>query len=126
VIPISKFGVKSIVNINVIIATIASCFSIFHAFIIGEIFMRFHTATIIIAASVASGRWYKNGVKNNNVIPTNIPVTIDENHVFAPALRFTAVFEKDPATPYQPNKLELIFANHCHISSLFAETLRLV
>jgi len=34
-------------------------------------------------------------------------------------LRFTAVFEKLPATPYPQNKLEEIFARPCPMSSLF-------
>jgi hypothetical protein len=57
------------------------------------------------------------------VIITTIPLTTEENHVFAHHLRFTAVFEKLQATPYHQNKLEDMFASHCHISSLFAETL---
>ncbi len=41
--------------------------------------------------------------------------------VVAQDLIFTAVFEKLQATPYPQNKLELRFANHCPISSLFGE-----
>jgi hypothetical protein len=51
------------------------------------------------------------------------PLTTQENQVFAPPLRFTAVLEKLPATAYHPKILEDILASHCHISSLFAETL---
>jgi|GEM_PF-2652860 hypothetical protein len=111
------------VNIKVIIAIIASCFSICQAFIMGHNFIRLNTANITIQARVAIGRWYRSGVRYKRVIITTTPLTTEENHVLAHHLRFTAVFEKLQATPYPPNKLDDILASHCHMSSLFAETL---
>jgi hypothetical protein len=49
-------GASINVNKNVIIATIQSCFSVFHAFIIGSIFIKSETATIITAAKVTVGK----------------------------------------------------------------------
>jgi hypothetical protein len=111
------------VKIKVRIATIASCFSTCQAFITGHTFIRLNTANITIQERVARGRWYKSGVRYNRVIITTIPLTTEENQVFAHHLRFTAVFEKLHATPYHPNKLDDILASHCHMSSLLAETL---
>jgi hypothetical protein len=50
-------------------------------------------------------------------------VTTDENHVFAQALKFTAVFDKLQATQYHQNNDDVIFAIHCQYNSLFALTL---
>jgi hypothetical protein len=55
-IALSKLGESSSVHAKVIIAIIASCFSTFHALIIGCILIKLITATIIIAASVAKGK----------------------------------------------------------------------
>jgi hypothetical protein len=120
------FGTNISVMKNVTNPTIPSCFSTFHAFISGEKRMRWITATMIIAASVAVGMYSRIGVKNNSVAQTMRPVTIEEKLVFAHDLILTAVFENDQATPYPPKNQELIFASHCPINSLLAETLCLV
>gem|GEM_PF-3774110 len=52
----SKFGAKYKVEKKVIIATIQSCFSILKACLIGSILIRFITAIMITAASVACGK----------------------------------------------------------------------
>ena len=46
-------------------------------------------------------------------------VTTEVKPVLAQDFKFTAVLLKLPATPYQPNRLDDIFASHCPISSLF-------
>ena len=53
---------------------------------------------MITAASVACGKWYSKGVKNNKVIPTTTPVTTQEKPVTAPADILTADLENDPDT----------------------------
>ena len=118
---ISIFGVNAMVVKKVIYQIIASCFSIFQALLSGENRIMCTTATIIIAASVAMGRYARKGVKNKSVIQTIAPVITQVSHVVAPDFKFTAVFEKLHATQYQPNKLEDIFARPCHISSLLGD-----
>lgn len=76
---------------------------------------------MIIAARVAIGRCARRGVKNKIVAQTMRPVITEESHVVAQAFRFTAVFEKLPATPYHPKNEDERFASPCQISSLFAE-----
>ena len=49
-------------------------------------------------------------------------VTTDVSQVVAPALRFTAVLLKLPATPYHQKKLEERFASHWPMSSLFGSS----
>jgi hypothetical protein len=72
---------------------------------------------------VAIGKKYMRSRRKSIVIQTINHVTIQENHVFAPDLRFTAVLLKLQATHIHPNTLELTLAIHCQISSLFAHTL---
>lgn len=70
------------------------------------------TASIIIPARVATGRYDSTGVKNSNVIHTIDHVTTDVSQVLAQAFKLTAVLLKLPATQYPQNILELIFASH--------------
>lgn len=121
-IPVSIFGTNARVRKKVTKPTIPSCASIFHDFIRGRKRMRLITATIIIAARHDVGIYLSIGVRNRSVAHTMSHVTTDEKLVFAPAFKFTAVLENEPATPYPPKKPEVIFASHCPISSLFAET----
>ena len=72
----------------------------------------FTTASMIIAARVATGRYESTGVNNKSVIQTMTQVTTDVRPVFAPALRFTAVLLRLQATQYQPKRLDTIFAIH--------------
>ena len=65
---------------------------------IGLNFIKLITAVMITAASVACGKWYSKGVKNNKVIPTTTPVTTQEKPVTAPADILTADLENDPDT----------------------------
>jgi hypothetical protein len=101
---------------------IASCLSIFQAWFRGENLIICTTATIIIAASVAIGRYAKKGVKYSRVNQTINQVITHVTPVVAHDFKFTAVLEKLQATQYQPNKLELKFASHCHINSLFGDS----
>jgi len=116
---ISILGANMSVVKNVIYHIKASCFSIFQALCKGQKRIMLTTARIIIAARVATGKYERTGVKKRRVIHTIAHVTTDVSHVLAQALRFTAVLLKLPATPYHPKRLEVIFAIHCHISSLF-------
>ena len=83
--------------------------------------MRLDTANIITAARVACGRWYKNGDKYNNVIPTSNQVITDENQVWAHDLKLTALLENDQLTGYQWKAEAVIFPSHWPMSSLFAD-----
>lgn len=113
------FGAKIKVVKKVKYQIIASCFSIFHALWRGENRIMFTTANIIIAARVATGRYDNTGVKYRSVIQTIHHVTTEVSHVLAQALRFTAVLLRLQATQYPQNKLEVILASHCQMSSLF-------
>jgi len=115
----SIFGENMSVVKNVIYHITASCFSIFHALCKGENWIIFITASIIIPARVATGRYDSTGVKNSRVIQTIAHVTTDVSQVRAQAFKLTAVLLKLPATQYPQNKLELILASHWPISSLF-------
>lgn len=120
--PISIFGTNMRVVKKVTYQMIESCFSIFQALLSGLKRTMCETATMMIAASVAIGRWARKGVKNNSVHQTISHVITDVKPVVAQAFKFTAVLEKLPATPYPPKKLDDRFASHCHISSLFGES----
>jgi len=71
--------------------------------------MRLDTANIITAARVACGRWYKNGDKYNNVIPTSNQVITDENQVWAHDLKLTALLRsKVELFPSQTIHLKMV------------------
>lgn len=122
----SRCGAKASVTIKVIIDTIASDFCIFHDLIIGSVFISPTTAIIIIADSIAWGRWYRYDVKNNNTIHIIHHVTTDANGVTAQAFRLTALLAKVHETGYQLEKPEERLASHSLISIQFVHTLFLV
>lgn len=115
----SIFGANISVVKKVRYQIIASCFSIFHALCNGLNRIMFMTAKIIIAARVATGKYDNIGVKNSKVIQTIHPVMTDVRPVRAQALRLTAVLLRLHATAYHQNKLDVIFASPCPISSRF-------